>query len=305
MALLVAGAARAQANVEEKTELRVELAPKFGDTLLKSEGNQPVDESEFRVALKFIRPITENVALEAIPLVAYSPQVYDDKDPSSQARVSFELRRRLTYGTDGRPLRFTSSGNVGVEPFARYTPSLGFKEAFGDRAFFDNSFGVGARVENAVWFHCRRGWIIAAGLGCNPERTIAFRLVPQLQYTLSDDPDRRRLTPQVEARVVIPLRDINVRVVSAFESRRFTELRSPEGGLQRDGRANASLSFDFAPAIPKLRSLLFGDETNLTIVNDFTLELGVTYVRNRSNNSSQNFDRVFFTPAFTYTRQLD
>ncbi len=301
----VSGTSAAQTKVDEKSELRLELSPRFGESLLESQGNQPVDESEVRLAMRFVRPVTDTIALEAIPLIAYSPQVYDDRDPSSQIRVGFELRRRLTFGEDGRALRYTSAGKVGVEPFARYTPSLGFKDAFGSHAFFDNSFGLGARVENAVWFHCRRRWILVAGLGCNPKRTVGFRITPQVQYTLSDQEGRRRLTPQIEARVVVPLRDINIRLVSAFEQRRFFDLRTPDGQRQRDGRASAGLSVDFAPAIPKLRRVLFGDETGKDIVNDFTLELGASYVRNRSNNSSQNFDRIFFVPAFTYTRQLD
>ncbi|MBD8640279.1 hypothetical protein [Sphingomonas sp. CFBP 13733] len=305
MAGTVSGTSGAQTRLDEKSELRLELSPRFGESLLESRGNQPVDESEVRLAVRLVRPVTDTIALEAVPLIAYSPQVYDDRDPSSQVRIGFELRRRLTFGEDGRALRYTSVGKVGVEPFVRYTPSLGFKDAFGSHAFFDNSFGLGARVENAVWFHCRRRWIIAAGLGCNPKRTVGFRVTPQVQYTLSDQEGRRRLTPQVEARVVVPLRDVNIRLVSALEQRRFSDLRTPSDERQRDGRASAGLSVDFAPAIPKLRRLLFGDETGREIVNDFTLEVGASYVRNRSNNPSQNFDRIFFVPAFTYTRQLD
>lgn len=290
----------------EKTELQFELAPRIGESLINGDGNQPVDESELGLAIRIVRALSRTVAMEAVPRIAYSPQVYDERDPTSQARVIFELRRRLYFGEDGRPLRYTSAGKLGVEPFARYIPSLGFKQAFGERAFFDNTLALGARVENSVWFHCRRRWILAAGLGCNgPDRAMAFRLVPQLQYALSDQSNRRRVTPQIEARAIIPLRDINIKVVSGFESRRFTELRTPTGKRQRDGRVSANLSFDFAPAVPKLRRVLFGDETNRRIVNDFTLEIGMSYVRNRSNNPTQNFNRVFFVPAFTYTRQLD
>ncbi len=288
----------------EKTELRFELSPRFGETLLDGEGNQPVDESEARLAVKFIRPVTKDIALEAIPLAAYSPQVYDDSDPSSQLRVGLELRRRLTIGPDGQRVRYTSFGQAGLEPFVRYTPSLGFKGAFGDHSFFDNNVALGARLENDVWFHCRQGWIIAMGLGCGYERDrkVAVRIVPQLQYTVSDQMSRRRLTPQVEARIVVPLRDLNIRMVSGFENRRFTELRTPTGDLQRDGRVTASISFDFVPFIRKFQRERWG---KLPIVNDFTLELGASYVRNRSNNPARNFDRIFFVPAFTYTRQLD
>ncbi|PXA96963.1 hypothetical protein DMC47_16165 [Nostoc sp. 3335mG] len=299
------GQTKPPAKPSDKTELRLELTPKFGETLIDTEGNQPVDESELGLAVRFVRPLSADFTLEAIPRLAYSPQVYDDKDPTSQARVLFELRHRLSIGKDGRPLRYTSAGEIGLEPFVRYTPSWGFQDAFGDHAFFDNNFGLGARVENKVWFHCRRRWIIAAGLGCNPERKVAARLSPQLQYTVSDQTKRRRLTPLIEARVEVPIRDVNLRLVSSFESRRFTELRTTSGDLQRDGRASANLSVDFAPAIPKLRRILFGDETNRAIINDFTMEIGLSYVRNRSNNPTANFDRIFFAPAITYTRQLD
>ncbi len=290
---------------KDKTELRFELTPKFGETLIDTEGNQPVDESELGLAVRFVRPLGDDFTLEAIPRLAYSPQVYDDKDPTSQARILFELNRRVSIGENGRPFRYTSSGEVGLEPFVRYTPSVGFQGAFGDHAFFDNNFGLGARIGNKVWFHCRRRWIIAAGLGCNPKREVAVRLTPQLQYTVSDQMRRRRFTPLVEARVEVPIRDVNLRFVSSFESRRFTELRTTTGDLQRDGRASANLSIDFAPAIPKLRKFLFGNEEGRTIVNDFTMEIGMSYVRNRSNNPAANFDRIFFAPAITYTRQLD
>lgn len=122
--ILACTRAHAQGTSPEKTELRFELSPRFGETLIDGEGNQPVDESEARLALKFVRPVTKGIALEAIPLAAYSPQVYDKGDPSSQLRVGLELRRRITVGTDGQRVRYTSFGKAGLEPFVRYTPSL-------------------------------------------------------------------------------------------------------------------------------------------------------------------------------------
>jgi hypothetical protein len=303
--LLIEGSAAAQAQLVDKTEFRLQLSPAIGEALRETEGNQPVDESEISLGLRFVHPVSKDIEIQATPEIAYSPQMYDESDPSSQLRVGLELRRRFTYGQDERPLRYTSVGKISAQLFARYTPSVGFDEAFGAHAFFDNVVAAGAQLGNDVWFHCRQRWIIAAGLGCNQERRVAVQVTPSIQYTFSDQTERRRLTPQAEARVIVPVRDIDIRLSSRFESRRFTELHAPASGLERDGRLTSAISFDFAPAIPRIRRFLFGNETNLTIINDFTLEIGARYVRNRSNDRTKNFDRVFFVPAFTYTRQLN
>ncbi|MEG3082037.1 hypothetical protein U1707_00135 [Sphingomonas sp. PB2P12] len=305
LANLLIGSADAQSGANNKSEFRFDLSPAIGESLRETEGNQPVDESEVALGFRFIRSLTDSLEVQATPSVGYSPQVYDKNDPSSQARVGFEIRRRMFFGSDQRPLPYTSVGKISAQAFARYSPSLGFANAFGDHAFFDNGLAGGVRLANDVWFHCRQRWIMAVGLGCNPARRVAVQFTPSLQYLVSDKSARRRLVPQADASLVVPLRDINIRLASRFENRRFSDLKIAGGGRQRDGRITASLSFDFAPAIPKLRRLLFGDETGKVIVNDFTLEVGARYVRNRSNNTEKNFDRIFFVPAFSYTRQLD
>ena len=61
------------------------------------------------------------------------------------------------------------------------------------------------------------------------ERTIGFRLMPQVQYAVSDQEGWRRLTLQIVGPVVVPLHYVNIRLVSTVKPQRFSDLRTPSG----------------------------------------------------------------------------
>lgn len=257
--------------------LELEAGPALGHTVGFPAGDELIDESSYSVTGDLGWDAPPGFTLKFTPGVSYSPSLLDADAADSSAFASVKLAfDDLRAGRGGPAIR----------PFLQYKAVNGYDNFLNDREFTEHSVTGGASLDHAFTLPCPRA---ESDAGC--AWRIGYRVQPSLQWVVSGEAARNRVTPKIYGALSIPAGPLlEVLIDGSVEWRRYSDLQTPAGDDRRDVRLIGYLGVDVS-------NLFYGADGD----HAFGMLLGVRAAKNWSNDDAKEYFRSYAVPTLTLT----
>ncbi len=200
--------------------------------------------------------------------------------------TQFEIERSSKFQADERTDERFEFDATEARTFLRYTVSAGYKGALRDYQYTDHTGTFGVKFGNKLYALCNVAWLRTVTNKCDKSGAIGFNVEPYVDVIGSSRQSRRRATPGLKIGFVVPFRDMEFFADAKGERRMFLDARIPAGPRRSDTTVSLDAGVNLSVLVKRLG---LGPASKLTV--------GGRYVRNRSNNPLENYNRVFFVPS--------